>query len=208
MSRPLRFMHASLAEKATKMKSNRCSTLLIFVFLILMTIIWGCGPRARVELSQAKYNPSFSPADFSFYRGAQLNLVTVTNRADNTNMFHYYSPDRKVYYESTQLLSSYLWYCFRDALRHAGIGVYEDNAPRPDVADFQLTMVSMSDRCFDFRVDLTRAGFLLMQKDFQIKMDDTNTYDSAALQRNAYALIDKSVTAILNDPDFQRAFKK
>jgi hypothetical protein len=161
-----------------------------------------------VQLNQYKYIPSFSAANYPAYKGANVNLLNFTNTAMNTNIFHYYSPDRNVYYETPQLLSSYLWYTFRDAFNHVGIRVHENVRTISTVPEFHLIMLSMTDRSFEFRVNMTRDGASILQKIYTVKMAETNSYDPAVLEKNAYAMIDKSVAAVLNDPEFLRALKK
>lgn len=179
------------------------SVLIIYSIFVLNA----CGPETLVQLSQTKYKPSFSTANFSDYKGCRINLVSFTNDAQNTNIWHYYNPDRTIYYEVQQAVHSYLWYTFRDAFRYAGIGVYEDS-PHDGIHDFQLTMLSLNDQFFDFRVKLLKDGFMIMNKDFSVKMDSVKSKDASALEKNAYALIDKSVITILNDPEFHNAMKK
>ncbi len=180
-----------------------------FALAIFALFTLGCpGPRAYVQLNQYKYIPSLTAANYPALKGAQLNLLNFTNTAMNTNIFHYYSPDRSVYYETPQLLSSYLWYTFRDAFSQAGIRVFENVRTMTGVADFHLIMLSMSDRTFEFRVNMTRDGITIMQKIYTVNMADANSIDPYVLEKNAYAMIDKSVETVLKDHDFLKALKK
>ncbi len=189
------------------MRSQAFKACSVLVLLALFTL--GCvNPKAYVQLNQYKYIPSFSPANYPALKGAQVNLLNFTNTAMNTNIFHYYSPDRNVYYETPQLLSSYLWYTFRDAFNQAGIRIHENVRTMPAIADFHLIMLSMTDRSFEFRVNMTRDGVTILQKIYTVNMADTNSLDPAVLEKNAYAMIDKSVKTVLNDPDFVKALKK
>lgn len=185
---------------------------LFVTFLILFTCLLfttGCpGPKAYVQLNQYKYIPSASEAKYPGYKGCNVNLLNFTNMAMNTNIFHYYSPDRSVYYETPLLLSSYIWYTFRDAFSQVGIRVHENVRSLPTVPDFLLIMLSMSDRTFEFRVNMTRDGATIMQKIYTVNMPETGSYDPAVLEKSAYAMIDKSVDMVLKDPDFLKALKK
>ncbi len=189
------------------MRPRHFAAFIILVVCLLFTL--GCpGPKAYVQLNQYKYIPSFSAAGYPGYKGANLNLLNFTNTAMNTNIFHYYSLDRNVYYETPQLLSSYLWYMFRDAFNQVGIRVHENVRSLPTVPDFHLIMLSMTDRAFEFRVNMTKDGISILQKIYTINMPETNTFDPVVLEKNAYAMIDKSVQTVLKDPDFLKALKK
>lgn len=180
-----------------------------FILVICLLLMLGCpGPKAYVQLNQYKYIPSVSEAKYPGFKGANLNLLNFTNTAMNTNIFHYYSPDRNVYYETPQLLSSYLWYMFRDAFSQVGIRVHENVRSMPTVPDFHLIMLSMSDRTFEFRVNMTKDGAPILQKIYTVNMPEPNSYDPAVLEKRAYAMIDKSVEKVLKDPDFLKALKK
>jgi hypothetical protein len=179
----------------------------ILIFLTFFTLACSTPPRAYVQLNQYKYIPSFSASGYPGYKGAQLNLLNFTNTAMNTNIFHYYSPDRSVYYESQQLLSSYLWYTFKDAFNYAGIRVFDNVRTMPGVPDFHLIMLSMNDRSFEFRVNITKDGITTLQRIYTVTMPGYDSYDVAALEKNAYSMIDKAVVAVLSDPGFLKALK-
>jgi hypothetical protein len=169
----------------------------------------GCpGPKAYVPLNQYRYIPAFPAAKFAGYKGTEVNLLNFSNYAQNTNIFHYYSPDRSIYYESPLLLSSYLWYTFRDAFNQVGIRVHENVKMAPGITDMHLIMLSMTDRNFDFRVNVTRDGITIMQKIYSVTMPAYENYDVATLEKNAYSMIDKSVVTLLSDPDFLKALKR
>jgi len=69
-------------------------------------------------------------------------------------------------------------------------------------------MLSMSDRTFEFRVNMTRDGITIMQKIYTVNMADANSIDPYVLEKNAYSMIDKSVETVLKDPGFLKALKK
>jgi len=181
----------------------------VSILIIVALFVCGCAsPKAYVQLNQYKYIPSISAANFPGLKGTQLNLLNFTNAALNTNIFHYYSPDRSVYYEAPQFLSSFLWYVFRDAFNQAGVRVSENMRTIPTVPEFHLIMLSMTDRTFEFRVNVTKDGAPILQKIYTVQMAGANSYDPVVLEKNAYAMLDKSVAAVLNDPDFVKALKR
>lgn len=189
------------------MKRHTFRALCILVIAVLFAVACS-SPKAFVQLNQYKYIPAASASSYPGYKGTQLNLLNFTNTALNTNIFHYYSPDRNVYYETPQLLNSFLWYTFKDAFSQVGIRVYDNVRTIPTVPEFHLIMLSMTDRTFEFRVNLTKDGAAVFQKIYTVNMKDTNSYDPVVLEKNAYAMIDKSVDTVLKDPEFLKALKK
>jgi hypothetical protein len=177
---------------------------LIFIFI---TALISCNEKALVQITQSKYKPSFPLSNLSEYKGVQINMVSFTNNADNTHMFYYYDPDRDIHYQCFQMLQSYLWYTFRDAFRYAGFGVYEAIPSGPNIMDFDLVMLDLTDKAFIFKIRVLKGGFLLFQKDYTVRMAPVNSYDPVILEKNAYAMIDKSVVTILQDREFLKAVK-
>ena len=55
---------------------------------------------------------------------------------------------------------------------------------------------------------MTKDGAPILQKIYTVNMPETGSYDPAVLEKNAYSMIDRSVDAVLKDPDFLTALKK
>jgi len=176
----------------------------LIVFLISISFISCSSVLVNVPLSAAKYKSNLSKSDFLQYEGTQIYLEYIDNKAENTTIFYYYSPDEKIKY-GEEALTSYFWYCFRSGLEGIGMGVYE-NPPSHEVPYFNLTFSSLTDREFKFTVVLRKAGFLLLKKDYTVVMEDPKTMDEKMLESNAYQLIDVTLQTILNDEEFQKAF--
>ncbi len=173
----------------------------------LTVLLAGCGIQRTVAINPARYNPSFSASHFSYYKGKQINLVQFANAAEKTDVFSYYSTGMGTAYTSTQAhLGSYFRSCFRDGFHRAGMRVLEDEAFPTNIPEFQLTITSLDDMKFEFRVIVTRDGHSILQKFYTVKMEPYKEDDPARLEKRAYLMVDKAITAVLVDPEFKRTW--
>ena len=134
-------------------------------------------------------------------------------------------------YEGDAQLESYYWYCFQKAFRHIGVNVVDytyAGGPRPygyhygwgygydpgpeaaraakGVAEFGLTLTSLTDQEFSFKVYVYKNGETKLEKDFTVKMSAAGTDNVADLEKRSYKLVDLAFTTIMKDKDFQRVF--
>lgn len=187
------------------MKFNKLSAAALAVMLCVLFA--GCGIKTAVSINPARYNPSFPASQFSDYKGRQINIVQFINSSDKTEVFAYYSPGMVVSYTSNQAhLGAYFRDCFRQGFRHAGMRVLEDEAFPANIPEFQLTIATLNDMKFEFRATVTRDGQIIMQKFYIIDMEPYKDGDAARLERRAYLMVDKAVTAVLSDPDFKKSW--
>ncbi|MEN6466128.1 MAG: hypothetical protein ABFD62_13180 [Syntrophaceae bacterium] len=177
------------------------------MFIVLPALLAGCGIQRTVAINQARYTPSFSTSQFSDYRGRQINLISFTNSAEKTDVFSYYSTGLKTAYTSQQAhLGSYFRSCFRDGFRRVGMRVLEDEAFPANIPEFKLTVTELNDMRFEFRVIVTRDGHTMLQKLYAVDMEPYSQTDPARLEKRAYAMVDKAITAVLMDPDFKKVW--
>ncbi len=206
----------------------------IILVCIIGLFLTGCGAgSSKILMKQGKYSPSFGSGDYGHYKGKKLILVGFTNQAGNTKAWSYNSTDSKYMYEGDAQLESYYWSCFKKAFRHIGVNIVDynyggDTRPRgyhhrygwgygydpgPEAArtakgvpEFGLTLTSLTDQEFRFKVFLYKNGVTKLEKDFTVKMAATTTTNEADLERRSYRLVDLAFTTIMKDKDFRRVF--
>ena len=204
----------------------------IILVCIIGLFLTGCAAAgSKIMMKQGKYTPSFRSGDYSHYKGKKLILDAFTNQAGNTKAWSYNSADNKYMYEGDAQLEGYYWYCFQKAFRHIGVNIVDYSygggphpygyhhgygwgyAPPPEVAraargvpEFALTLTSLTDQEFSFKVYVYKNGETKLAKDFTVKMSVASTENVADLEKRSYRLVDLAFTTIMKDKDFQRVF--
>ena len=156
-------------------------------------------------------------------------IAGFSNQAGNTKAWSYNSADNKYMYEGDAKLENYYWYCFQKAFRYIGVNVVDytyGGGPRPyyhsywwgyapppegaragrGVPEFGMTLTSLTDQEFSFKVYVYKNGETKLEKDFTVKMAAAGTDNPANLEKRSYRLVDLAFTTILKDKDFQRVF--
>lgn len=161
-----------------------------------------------VSLDQGRYKPQFDPAAYGRYRGVQIYMPSFTSRADNTGMNYYYGAKESVVYTAYPTLESYSWYCFEKALKASGLKVYDYEAVK-GMGEMRVVIQYLSAEEFVFAVELYRAGLIRMShQEFRVVMPPVpDGKDGKALEANAYLLMDRAVTRLLDDPSFERTLR-
>jgi hypothetical protein len=206
----------------------------IILACIIALFLAGCGAAgSKITMKQGKYTPQFRSGDYGHYKGKKLILAGFTNQAGNTKSYSYNSADNKYMYEGDAQLESYYWSCFKKAFRHIGVNIVDYNygggprpygyhhrygygwgyAPPPEearaakgVPEFGMTLTSITDQEFSFKVFLYKNGETKLEKDFTVKMSAAGTDNVADLEKRSYRLVDLAFTTIMRDKDFQRVF--
>jgi hypothetical protein len=201
----------------------------IVLACIIGFFLAGCAASTKITMTQSKYTPQFHSGDYSRYEGKKLILAGFSNQAANTKAWDYFSADNKYKYEGDAQLESYYWGCFRKAFRHIGVNIvdyYYGGGPRPyyhpywwgyapppedrraarGVPEFGLTITSLTDQEFSFKVYVYKNGETKLEKDFIVKMNTATTDNAAELEKRSYRLVDLAFTTIVKDKDFQRVF--
>ena len=206
----------------------------VILACIIGLFLAGCGAASsKITIKQGKYTPSFRSGDYGHYKGKKLILAGFTNQAGNTKASSYNSADNKYMYEGDTQLESYYWSCFKKDFRHIGVNIVDYNygggprpygyhhrygyewgyAPPPEAAraakgipEFALTLTSLTDQEFSFKVYLYKNGETKLEKDFTVKMSPAGTDNVADLEKRSYRLVDLAFTTIMKDKDFQRVF--
>jgi hypothetical protein len=197
------------------------------VLLIAMLFLVSCGAAGgvKVAVQQDKYSPGFRAADAGRLKGKRIVLASFINRADNTKTWNFYSPDKKLVYETSAPLESFFWECYSKAFKHAGARIvdYQGAAyrgPGPwwwggsaptaaaapkGVPEIQLVLTSVTDQEVRFQVYVFRDGVEKFRKDYQAAMPPGASQDVKDLEQRAYALVDLTFTTLVRDRDFQKA---
>jgi hypothetical protein len=186
------------------MKMNKTiHTVLWLVALSLMVSAFGCSRGLYVYVQQDKYTPQLHE-NLNVYKGTAVFLNSFENRAQNTSMFYYYSPDFGVTYEGSPSLHSYVWYCFKKAFTSLGMRVYEADPPA-DVPEIRLVFTTLTDREFKFEVTVLKDGQEVFKNTYAIAAPAPEDMRPEALEERAYRMIDAAVSSILFDQKFQQS---
>jgi hypothetical protein len=189
------------------MRTRGQSAIIITCAGILIFLIVGCTGSA-IRLKSDRYMPLFSASEYGEYKGKQIYLYNIANHAGNSKIFYYRSETGRDPYESIPSpLDAYFWVCFKKAFEHGGLEVWEKAAPA-GVPSIQIVFDSISDRKFTFEVTLKKESERLFQKVFLVAKSQPPSQDPVQLEQGAYRMLDESVTAILKDSDFKKAFLK
>jgi len=200
----------------------------IVVCCIIGLLLAGCAGGTKVVTTQEKYTPSFKAGDFRSYKGKKLVLSSFFNQAQNTKAYAYFSPDKKLTYEVNIQLETFYYNSFQKAFRQVGVNLvdyaYDDRNPYrhgyywwgvpgpgayrapKGVGEFQLTMLSLTDQEFRFKVAVYKDGESKFDKEFTVTMPAATSDNQAELEKRAYSMVDLAFTTILKDRDFSRAF--
>ena len=183
---------------------NAISQSLTILGLLCLLFQAGCaGTGSKIWVRQEVYTPQLD-RQLQIYKGTSVYLNSFTNRAENTSIFYYYSPDGKMKYEGAPTIASYLWYSFRKALLSVGMRVYEDAAPL-DVPEVLMTFTSLTDQQFVFNIEVLKEKQLAYSKQCTVTAQPPTSMEPTALEQRAYKLIDSAVSAMLFDKGFQNA---
>lgn len=188
------------------MKLNRRQQIWIsLATLVLLVSLSGCRRGTHVYVMQDKYTPQLHE-NLNVYKGTTVFLSDFTNRADNTSMFYYYSPDNGVTYEGAPSLQSYLWYCFQKAMTNLGMTVQSvDENPPAEVPEVQMTFTSLTDQEFKFEVTVLKGKQEVYKNSYAIAAPPSKDKRPVALEERAYRMVDAAISTVLFDQKFQQS---
>jgi hypothetical protein len=182
---------------------------LLFACFLALT---GCprGGGTKVYLKQTSYDPSFSTASLSAYKGKPVYFSSVTNNAANTSIWDYYSVDSQYAYEASPALQTYFWDCFVKSFNRIGVRTLDSpwTSATNRAPELQIVLNSVTDQKLVFGVSLGRPGESAFQKEFTVEAAPAATADVAALEKRGYRLVDDAFMAMVGDPGFRKAFLK
>jgi hypothetical protein len=185
-------------------------------FALLLCLLAGCATRARwVPVSFERFSPKLSEHTGRF-KDKPLLLRDFTNNAQNTQHAVYFGTSKRRRYGNPNSgafgvggrpLDVYFWYCFEKALTTAGFVVHKEADPPPnDAPSLRITLVAISETNFTFTAEAIARGMAAANKEFVIEEpppgQDAST--AQALESRAYLMMNRSIEAVLSDPDFLR----
>lgn len=186
-------------------RAFRTNGFIFFILLMSLALLAGCAD-VKIKVHRHLYKPNVPDAVTSIYKDKQIDVQSFINKDEKTRVWTYYSPDRKIAYETSVPIEYYLLDCFRDAFWTAGMSVVRD-APNPKTPDMLLIIDKWTDQELRFTVTLTQDSFLKYKNQFTILMPSADKYDTAKLEKNAYEMTNKAIVAVMSDPNFQAVFK-
>ncbi len=181
---------------------------LLFVFFLMTA---GCGGGGtKVVIQQGVYNPAVGAPNLAVYKGKTVYFPSFTNQANNTGIWHYYSADKKYYYEAAPSLQTYFWDCFSKAFTRIGVRVLATPwSPGTESAkELNIVLNSATDEKVVFSVTLVIPGKSSFQKQYTVEAPPAATDDLAELEKRSYRLVDSAFLAMVTDPDFKKEFLK
>jgi len=168
----------------------------------------GCGAGGtKVVIQQGVYNPAVDAPNLAAYKGKIIYFPSVTNQANDTTVWAYYSADKKYYYEATPSLQTYVWDCFVKAFNRIGVRALAMpvmESPK----ELNVVLNSVTDQKFVFSATLTTPGETSFQKQYTVDAPPTAATDLKALETRSYKLVDAAFLAMVTDSDFRKAFLK
>ncbi len=190
----------------------------LICLMALFTFISGCGTSAStvVNINRERYSPALESSLKDLYKGKKVFLEWVVDSSKDADNFYYFSPDKNVAYEMAyksdswqQPLASFYWYAYQKALESLGMTVEEHN-PSKDSPALTFTFLSLNSRELNLRVLLRTKGISpqVLTRDYTITMTAIAGTDVKAMEAAAYEMIDKTVSTVLSDPEFQKVFLK
>ncbi|MEW6264796.1 MAG: hypothetical protein AB1641_17115 [Thermodesulfobacteriota bacterium] len=164
-------------------------------------------PASKVALSA--FTPKLK-GEYKEYRGKRIHLLEVANEASNTNVWGYYSQDRRVAYVAWPNIHSFFWYAFERALVLAGLDVVPPERKAPVLPDVQFVMKSVSDADFEFDVRVMKRGASIFKKRYSVTEPPLprDQRSESKLKDRANRMATKVVEKVLDDEDFEEALKK
>ena len=188
---------------------------LIIISGIIISFFTACATSKYVYVQQDKYTPQFPARDYRDYKGKTILLNSIANKSQNTTMFYYYSNDKKVCYEGSPSLESYMWYCFQKAFMYIGVIVQEPQGTpfTPTVVPegmimMELEFTTFTDTKLVFNINLFKGNRIIYKKTFPITMQPCTNPDPLSLEKNAYKMMDEAFTSVLSDSGFRESFLK
>ncbi|MBM4356430.1 MAG: hypothetical protein FJ109_21985 [Deltaproteobacteria bacterium] len=183
----------------------KTTALLILPFAFAALLVMSCAAGGTyVFVSQDRYVPKLPP-EAEDYRGRTVYMPGFENRAEDTSVFYYYSPDRSATYEGAPSLQSYLWYCFEKALKKAGMAVYHEGGP-VGAPELWIAILSWTDRKLVVEVVLLKETVEVYRAKFTIHGKPPVDGQPEQLEKAAYQMIDNAVAGILRDRAFGEVF--
>jgi hypothetical protein len=193
-------------------------------FIVLVVFIYLAGCRASavnlnsdinsydIPLYLREYTPKLDAAKYQQFSGKKMYMSNIRNDAADTTNFNYFSKDIKVRYELSnktntpiQFVQSFFWYAYQKAFIQAGIDTSAYCSPE-NIPELWIIFQSFNDEELQLKITVLKNRETKYEKDLVVRAAPPATRNITELQNRAYAMIDQTVTTILDDPGLQAAF--
>ena len=172
-------------------------------------VLAGCG-GIKVYLNKGAYQPQFTE-DLSAYSGRRVNLLPVSNLANDTRRYYYYGYIYRTWYMTPTLLRVFFGSAFEKALKQLGMEVVRGDEPNKTAPSVLFTMKSINDRTFDFEVKVAADKHAILTKRYVViepEFSKQQSENESWCQQRAYRMINKLLQKVLTDDQFKAAFFK
>ena len=188
-------------------KTRLLSFICVFLYMLLGT---GVGAQARDIIPLRNYYPAFT-TDLNEYKGRRVYLMNFDNRARDTTVWYYFSPDRQYAYSGNSLIHNYFWYSFEKALISLGMWVSNMDKPDPYAPAMWMILKSITDARFEVEVKMQKFVYgVFFTKVYAVTGEDIKQEERTAqnMEKRAYRMTNKLFETILTDPQFKKAYFK
>ena len=171
---------------------------LVAMVAILSGLASGCGPS--IALSSDRYFPLFDPAPLADYRGRALVMRSFENVDEQTTFYTYPGPGHRY---GGPVLTSYFWYCFRNAFARLGVQVLDEGQPLAPAPVMGMRLVRINATGFTVDVTLAAPDGRALQKRYAITGPPVTSNAPPELERRAYEMVSSLFWAIASSPEFR-----
>jgi hypothetical protein len=165
----------------------------------------------NVPLCLTDYTPQIDAAKYRLLGGKKMCMSNIRNDAADTTNFNYFSKDIKVRHELSnkantpiQFVQSFFWYVYQKAFIRAGIDTSANCSPE-NIPELWIIFQSFNDEELQLKITMLKNRETQYEKDLIVHMVPAASRNITELQKRAYAMIDLTVTTILDDPGLQMA---
>jgi len=183
------------------------------LFLIVSScclLFSACSPGlygTKIELKS--YSPALK-ANLSDYKGKKICLMNFDNRAQNTSVWYYYSPDMRFTYGGDSLIHNYFWYSFQNALVNIGMDVSSTANANPLAPAMWMSLKFITEDRFEVQVNLLKHSAPIFIKIYVIDGErlPEEKRTPEILEKRAYDMTNRLIETVLTDPEFKNAYLK
>ena len=189
------------------MQSIRSIKIIIgFVCVLFIATIIGCATGGGLNVPLTNYKPMLA-GDYDVYKGQRVYLMNFENEANDTTMWAYLSPDKKISYSNNNVLQNYFWYAFNNAFTNVGMLVSRMDNPDLTAPAMWVTLLSITDVNYQVSVTIQRKGVTVFTQKYGIQESPLPEKDSTptALEERAYKMTNNLISTILKDQGFKKA---
>ncbi len=185
--------------------------LVLFICIFLCTLLAvSVVTQAGYIIPLSNYYPAFT-TDLNEYKGKRVYLMNFENKARDTTVWYYFSPDKQYAYSGNSLIHNYFWYSFEKALISLGMWVSNMDKPDPYAPAVWMTLKSVTDAKFEVEVKMQKFVYgVFFTKIYKATGEDIKQEERTAenMEKRAYRMTSKLFETILTDPEFKKAYFK